>query len=131
MVVPTWLRSVSLSESLNRTRPPFWTSESSQNGAISTFVDRGKGRERKFVKEFLKDKTPFVLTCTVVNKINTWSHVKTRHMQSILGASLIELAALCWHSSGIGMCVHRLGCCRGGRGMLPTEVGQAASEAGD
>ena len=27
------------------------------------------------------------------------------------------------------MCVHRLGCCRGGRGMLPTEVGQAASEA--
>ena len=50
----------------------------------------------------------------------------TRHMQSILGASLIELAALCWHSSG-----GNVGCYRGGRRMLPTEVGQAASEAGD
>ena len=45
--------------------------------------------------------------------------VRTRHiMQSILGASLIELAG----TAQVGMCT----CWRGGRGMLPTEVSQTS-----
>ena len=71
IVEPTWLRSVPLSDSLNRTCPPFPTSESSQNGAIKIDVDSGKGRDMKSKKESLKDKTPFVETCIIIKIIVT------------------------------------------------------------
>ena len=55
--------------------------------------------------------------------------MNTRHMQSILVASLIELAALCWHSSGGNVCTqYRLA------RLLQSwerDAGQATSEAAD
>ena len=66
IVEPTWLRSVSELVSLNRICPPFPTSASSQNGAIKTSTDSGKGRDEKSVKGALNDKTPFVETCIII-----------------------------------------------------------------
>ena len=66
IVEPAWLRSVSELVSLNRICPPFPTLESSQNGAIKTSTDSGKGRDEKSVKGALNDKTPFVETCIII-----------------------------------------------------------------